>query len=183
MPGEVIQAAVLLLLYHVSDGWHTILIERRKHLKDKHSGQISFPGGRVDPVDMSLEDCALREAREEIGLDTKHVQILGRLTELYIPVSGFQVTPVIAHISALNSLIPEPAEVASIIHVPLSKLLSENSVKHKVMHLGENLVLPKVPYFDVDGKVVWGATAMMLSEFLMISREVIHLKNPGPQMK
>ena len=163
----------MLLLYYESKEWHTVLIERIRHIKDKHSGQISFPGGRVDPEDASLEDCALREAKEEIGLETNKVQILGRLTDLYIPVSGFHVTPVISYIDRLNLLTPEPAEVASILKIPVSQLLSKNSVKYKDMTLRENLLIPKVPYFDLAGKVVWGATAMMLNEFVAISKEII----------
>lgn len=163
----------MLLLYADQQGrFSTVLIERVKHKKDKHSGQISLPGGRVDPADESLEACAMREAREEIGLQTDQIQILGRLTDLYIPVSGFLVTPVVAFAKEIDNLTPQPTEVAAILHVALPDLLSNDSLRYRDLTVSEGLLLPNVPYYDLEGKIVWGATAMMLSEFIEITQSL-----------
>lgn len=171
-PPEVKQAGVLLLIHIRQEVLHTILIERVTHQKDKHSGQISLPGGKLEPCDESLEACALREAREEIGLSTDEVKVLGRLSDLYIPVSGFLVTPVVAMINELSDLSPHPDEVAGIMQVPLPILFSEGIRRIKDLELGNGVRLHNVPYFDIYGKIVWGATAMMLNEFIEISRDI-----------
>ena len=172
-PAQAIQAAVMLLLYtDDQDRFSTVLIERVKHKKDKHSGQISLPGGRVDPGDEDLEACAMREAREEIGLQTDQIQILGRLTELYIPVSGFLVTPIVAFAKEIHNLTPQPTEVAAILHVALPDLLSEDILRYRDLRVSEGLLLPNVPHYELEGKIVWGATAMMLSEFIDITQSL-----------
>ena len=88
------QAAVLALFYPLKERWHLVFIERQaSHADDRHAGQISFPGGRQEPSDASLQETALREAEEEVGLDISQVNVLGRLTHLYIPVSNYLVNP------------------------------------------------------------------------------------------
>jgi 8-oxo-dGTP pyrophosphatase MutT (NUDIX family) len=172
-PVNAVQAAVMLLLYaDPQDQFSTVLIERVKHKKDKHSGQISLPGGRVDPTDGSLEACAMREASEEIGLRTDHIQILGRLTDLYIPVSGFMVTPIVAYATEIHKLIPQPTEVASILHIAIPDLLSKDIVRYRDLQVSKELILPDVPHYELEGKIVWGATAMMLSEFIDVAQSL-----------
>ena len=171
-PGNAVRAGVLLLLHQHQGDWHTVLIERVTHDRDKHSGQISLPGGKLDLCDESIEACALREANEEIGLIKDQVQILGRLSDLYIPVSRFLVTPVVGVVLELQTLTAQPSEVAGIFRVPLTTLFSEQTRQIIDLDLSNGLHLPKVPYFQIEGKVVWGATAMMLNEFITISQEI-----------
>ncbi len=161
--------AVLLLLDKHSLPVETVLIKRQKTPHDRHSGQISFPGGRLDPDDLDLEACALREAAEEIDLPTTSSRALGRLSALYIPVSDFFVTPVVVAVAGpIRDFTGSPDEVEAIYRVPLSDLARQNVVKHKDMVMGSGLVLKDVPYFDLAGQVVWGATAMILNEFRLL---------------
>lgn len=173
IPENAIEAGVLLLLQKTASDISTILIERVTHERDKHSGQISFPGGRKDLVDPDIEACALREAEEEIGVLRERVNVLGRLTDLYIPVSGFLVSPVVGLVEDQIELIPQPTEVAAVLQVPLSILFTKEIRQAKDLKIREGFVLKNVPYFEIQGKVVWGATAMMLNEFITISEEII----------
>ena len=145
-----------------------MLIERAAHPKDRHSGQISFPGGSWEDSDGSLEAVALREAHEEIGIPPAQIQVLGRLTELYIPVSNFMVHPFVGIIHGTPTFSPQPGEVAHILTPPVHQFFSPEYQKTTDLSLAENLTIRNVPYFEVDGRVVWGATAMILSELIEI---------------
>ena len=158
-------ACVLVLLYPKDKEWHLTLIQRMPHPKDRHSGQISFPGGRLEVDDPSLEAGALREAEEEVGVPREDIQLLGRLTELYIPVSNFLVHPFVGFLENEPTFIPQEAEVKEILEIPLSELSKDVNKKKMDMPGGRNIILKNVPYYDFFGNVVWGATAMMLSEF------------------
>ncbi len=176
-PENVRVACVLLTLFPVQDHWYTLLIQRAGHdLRDKHKGQISFPGGKQEKEDRSLAGTALREAEEEVGLPAKNVQILGQLTELYIPVSNFMVYPFVGVVMEKPQWVPQPSEVAGILEVPLNDFTDPKNQRTKDIRIANNISLKKVPYFDVQGKVVWGATAMVLSEFL----EVLGADVPTP---
>ncbi len=160
-------ACVLLALYPKASDWHLVLIQRvSSNPNDRHGGQISFPGGGYEATDGSLENGALREAEEEVGVLPKDVNLLGRLTELFIPVSNFMVHPFIGHLDYAPQFIPQPSEVQEIIEVPLSTLRNPNNRQLTEIRISNNMTLKNVPYFDVNGRVVWGATAMMLNEFL-----------------
>ncbi|MCB0686647.1 MAG: CoA pyrophosphatase [Saprospiraceae bacterium] len=171
-PENPLRAAVLLLLHGQGPDHKTILIERVSHDQDKHSGQISFPGGKLDECDETLEACALREAHEEIGVIQEKIEVLGRLTDLYIPVSGFMVTPVVGVIDRLDALTPQPTEVAEILEVPLSMFFSQQTRQIRDLAIPNGIILRNVPYFDVYGKVLWGATAMMMNEFIQIVEDL-----------
>lgn len=164
-PDDATVACVMLLLYHKDEDWYFVLIQRMTHEKDRHSGQISFPGGRVEQSDISLEACALRETEEEIGVPQSDIQMLGRLSELYIPVSNYLVHPFVGFLENEPQFIPQLTEVKEILEIPVSKLIDIENKKKIDMRGGRNIVLKNVPYFDFFGNVVWGATAMMLSEF------------------
>ncbi len=165
-PDTATLAGILLLLFPKNDKLHTVFIERVSHKNDKHSGQMSFPGGRFDQEDGSSEYTALRETAEEVGVSSSKVRILGNLSELYIPVSNFLVHPFVGFTSEYPAFIPEPAEVKNIVEAPL-KLLQNPATKSVTnLTLQHNFKLKDVPYFDVYGNVVWGATAMILNEFL-----------------
>lgn len=168
-PPTAVNAGVLALFYPKSDQWHIVLIERTsRYAEDRHSGQISFPGGRHEPSDPSMEYTALREAEEEVGVDAKQIQVLGKLTELYIPVSNFLVHPYVGFTEQRPSFDPQPDEVAAILEVPFDHFLTERNIRKKDIPVRGNLLLRDVPYFDIHGKVLWGATAMMLSELLAL---------------
>jgi 8-oxo-dGTP pyrophosphatase MutT (NUDIX family) len=168
-PPTAVDAGVLALFYPKNDQWHIVLIERTsRYPQDRHRGQISFPGGRYEPSDPSLEFTALREAEEEIGIDSSKVEVLGKLTNLYIPVSNFLVHPYVAYTEAHPTFTPQPSEVASILEVPLDHFLTEQNIRRMDMTVQGNLRLKDVPYFDIGGKVLWGATAMMMSELLAL---------------
>ena len=161
-------AATLTLLYPKQNSWHVALMQRVSHAKDKHGGQVSFPGGKAETSDIDLKYTALREAEEELGIPKSAVNILGQMTELYIPVSNFLVYPFIGFTEKAPVFNPQITEVQRVIEAPLSVLLDKQNRKFKDIHLPNNIKLEGVPYFDVNGNVVWGATAMMLSEFAAI---------------
>ncbi len=159
------KAGVLALFYPENGDWNLVFIERTSgNPNDRHSGQISFPGGQYDPADGSLVNTALREAHEEIGVPPEAVSLAGRLTELYIPVSNFLVHPVVGYALVKPAFQPQPEEVASILEAPFSRFLAPETVKLTDITVMQNLTLKDVPYFDVGGKVIWGATAMILGE-------------------
>ena len=164
-PPTARQSAVLVLLFPKDNEWHVVLTERVGNENDPHSNQISFPGGSLDQSDVSLEACALRETHEEVGILPEKINIIGKMTDLYIPVSNFHVHPFLGWAAEQPHYQRQTTEVKHIIEAPLSILMNPDN--HKFIDLQvRNFLLPSVPYFDVDGKVVWGATAMILSEFL-----------------
>ena len=164
-------ACVLLLLVEKEGVWHVVLTKRAsRDQRDKHSGQISFPGGALE-ANETLEACALREAHEEIGVEPQQVTLLGALTDLYIPVSGFKVFPFVGVANTPPQYVAETAEVAAILEVPLSELQNPNNHKTTTIEAG-GTVLEDVPYINAAGQVVWGATAMILSEFLTLTAEI-----------
>jgi 8-oxo-dGTP pyrophosphatase MutT (NUDIX family) len=166
-------AAVMLLLYQKNDTWHTALIRRvaTSNPDDKHSGQISFPGGKQDPTDENLAHTALRETEEEIGIPMQNIQLLGQLTELYIPVSNFLVHPFVGYIQEIPIFKPQASEVKAVLEVPIAHFTSSTHRKTTDMRFSPNILLKEVPYFDVFGNVVWGATAMILNEFSEIAEK------------
>ena len=171
-PENAKKAGVLALFYPKAQDWHLVFIERVSNHKDRHSGQISFPGGRFEPADGHLGNTALREAEEEIGIAQKDVQVLGALSQLYIPVSNFLVHPYVGFIDYTPNFQPEVSEVANILETPFKAFLQKENVAKKAIQLPGNLVLKDVPHFSVANKVIWGATAMMMSELVVLAEEL-----------
>ena len=159
-------AAALLLLYVMRQRVHLVLTRRAGTL-GQHSGQISLPGGAVDGNE-TVEATALREASEEIGLDPADLRIVGRLSALYIPISNFALHPVMAVSDRRPVLVPATAEVAHILEVPLDELQDPGRLRHGRRWRGDLAI--RVPYFELHGERVWGATAMVLGELLHLLR-------------
>ncbi|MBC7617703.1 MAG: CoA pyrophosphatase [Candidatus Saccharibacteria bacterium] len=156
-----VHAAVLVPLVQ-REQTMVLLTERTAHLSS-HSGQIAFPGGKVDPEDADATAAALREAQEEIGLDARYVQVLGTLPT-YTTASAYIVTPVVALVHADFTPIPNPDEVADVFEVPLAFLMNPaNHRRHRVEWEGIQREWLSMPYPDPQGeRFIWGATAGML---------------------
>lgn len=167
-PKGVRAGAVLLLLYPHNGTAHLALTVRGSELR-QHTGQVSLPGGRVDPGE-SIEAAALRETAEEIGVMPESVRVLGALTPLEIPVSGFVVHPIVGIVDARPEFRRAEWEVARILEVPLSKLADPAVAKREIRMRVRNGISTEVdtPYFDIDDQKVWGATAMVLAEFMAV---------------
>lgn len=169
-PADARKAGVLVLLFPQSGDWHVALMERTSHNpNDRHGGQISFPGGSFDPEnDHSLLQTALREAHEEMGIAPDDVEVLGALTDLYIPVSNFHVFPFVACLHHTPVFVPQKEEVSAILTAPFSFFTDDRSVQITELTLGGGFLLRDVPCFMVEGRVMWGATAMIMSELAAI---------------
>ncbi len=163
-PGTARRAAALILLYPGPLG-PTIPLTLRHAGLPHHPGQISLPGGAQDPGESSAA-AALREAEEEIGVPASHVRLLGPLSTLWIPVSNFVLTPFVAVSHATPLFRPHPAEVASVVDLPLEWLRDRGRIKWA--RRDRRGTPTDYAYFDVAGHRVWGATAMVLSEFVCL---------------
>lgn len=169
VPPPDARVACVLNLLHWEDGeWRTVLIQRTINPRDRHSGQISFPGGRFEEADGSLEQVALRETEEEVGIPRHQVEIIGRLTELYIPVSNYVVHPFVGVLNGPKNFVAQPGEVAAILTPPIAAFTDQNRRKVTDMYITQGITLKQVPYFELEGRTIWGATAMILSEFVEV---------------
>lgn len=163
------KSAVLFLFYLDEESIKFPLIQRPTY-DGAHSGQIGLPGGKQEKTDVDLIQTALREAREEIGIEPNLVEIVGCLSNLHIAVSNFVVTPVIGFVEKKPDYSIDPVEVESLIETDLSCLFHPSYRKQGTV-LARGKFKIQTPYFDIDNKIVWGATAMMLSELVVILSE------------
>lgn len=155
---HVTEAAVLVPLVNRPAGVQVLLTQRTEHLRD-HGGQVSFPGGRVEPDDADREATALRETAEEIGLAADRVILLGRLPGYEIP-SGFRITPVVGWIEPPFNVVPDAFEVADIFEAPLAHFLDAANYQRREYHFrGRHRHYLAIPW---EGRYIWGATAGML---------------------
>lgn len=157
------ESGVLALLYPHAGELHTMLMLRPAY-DGVHSGQVGFPGGHREPGDADIVATALREFQEETGALTGHFEVLGTLSPVYIPPSRSLVTPVLAYTVDLGELAPDPREVAALIPVALRHLMRDDILKRTKVFVSILQREVEVPYWDVDGHVVWGATALMIAE-------------------
>lgn len=171
IPENARKAGVLALLAPKENEWNVIFIKRASHPLDKHSGQISFPGGGLEKVDASLEDCALRETFEEIGVAQESIKVLGPLTKLYVFASNNLVFPYVGYIEEQQDFKIQEDEVERVITVPLAYFTDETIIKSTSLSV-RNLTIDDVPYYDVYGEVLWGATAMMMSELIELWKKL-----------
>ena len=169
-PATIRDAAVLITLFEKSPGdWHLIFIRRTSsHEGDKHAGQIGFPGGKSETGDFDLMYTALRESEEEIAIDLSGIDVLGALTPLYITVSKFMVHPFLAYSWKTPQLSRQESEVEEILEIPLSILLDPAAMQPTRIQIRPGIILNEVPSFQFNGDIIWGATAMMLNEFIDI---------------
>lgn len=170
IPDDARESAVLMLLYPMDGELHLPLILRNVY-PGVHSGQIGLPGGRVEEFDTELVDTALRETEEEVGVPRAEIQVLGRLSQLYIPPSNFLVHPFIGYSTSRPNFVPDHTEVQQVIETRLNDFLDEKNIDETVVEVGGGMKM-KVPRFLINGHTVWGATAMMMAEFAAIMREI-----------
>ncbi len=160
------EAGVLAMLFPHDDGQLHLVLTRRTDTLRGHSGQVSFPGGRRDPEDADFAETALRETCEELGI-CDGIEIIGDLTQIYIPPSNFNVHPFVGYRESTPYFRPSEDEVAEVFTVPLEALL-DSAYKREEMrefHVRGETMQMRVPYYALCGHKVWGATAIMLSEF------------------
>ena len=163
--GAIRRAAVMIPLFR-SEEQDCLLLTVRSTYEGIHSGQVSFPGGKFDENESDPIHVALREMEEEVGIKADQVQIIGMLSPLYIPVSKMHVQPVIAWVHDAR-WIANTYEVAQLLEVPIHHLFQANMIKKKSMEFSPGIPV-EVPYFDIQGHIVWGATAMIISELLSV---------------
>jgi len=172
IPGNARPSAVLSVLFPVEEELNLLLIKRVADGK-AHSGQIGFPGGKQDSVDADLRATALREAQEEVGILSSNVDILGKLTPLYIPVSNFQVYPFVAYAQQKPEYNLSKSEVETVLEIPVRELFH---VERKTVVNVTSPIMPEIlrsvrAYKLQDGSIIWGATAMIISELETIIEE------------
>lgn len=168
-------AAVMALIYPIKNIPHILFIERPLY-DGVHSGQIAFPGGKIEQNDATFLDAALRETKEEIGIENNLINVAGSLTEVFVFASNFMVHPFVGILEEAPILTLEKKEVAAVLSIPMHTLFEPNIIKEKPIKnpLGFTLM---APYYDLNKKILWGATAMMVSELCTV------IKNQGIILK
>jgi 8-oxo-dGTP pyrophosphatase MutT (NUDIX family) len=166
-PGALREAAVLVPVYFDGEAARVLMTRRRNDLR-LHPGQISWPGGRIDPGDADSRAAALREAHEEIGLDPAHVEVVGRLGEALAVLSGFRLTPWVGVVPYPYPYIAQPDEVAGLVELSVADLLAPGA--HRIGTAEAFGLVHEVHTFEVAGEVVWGASARILHELLTVWR-------------
>lgn len=157
------KSAVLLLVYPKNYLLHIVFIQRPIY-DGVHSGQIAFPGGKLETFDESISAAAIREANEEIAVNPNAIELMGRLTPIYIPPSNYLVHPFVAFHEDLPSFVPQPSEVKAIIECPIANFMGVESLKTCHLNLGEKKM--EVTAFQFEQHIIWGATGMILREFV-----------------
>lgn len=165
------KAAVMMLLYPKNGITHLVLIVRNSY-EGVHSGQIAFPGGKYEKEDMNFSTTALRETHEEIGIRPEKMKIIKPFTPMYIPPSNFIVHPFFGICMEEICFVPDASEVARVIELPLSVFLKDEIIINAKLSTSYANDI-NVPAFEIEGQVVWGATAMMLSELKDVLNSVL----------
>ena len=171
IPKDSKTASVLMLFYPDSNNETRLVLMLRNTYKGVHSNQISLPGGKVDRLDKSLKDTALRETNEEIGLNKDDISIVGELSSVYIPPSNFNVFPFVGYSSKTPKFVPDSKEVSLILSPKLSYILGMDIVESVVE---VNNTTQKVPSFLIDNHILWGATAIIIHEFVLLFKQMVN---------
>jgi 8-oxo-dGTP pyrophosphatase MutT (NUDIX family) len=167
-------AAVMMLFYPKNRITHLVLIVRNSY-EGVHSGQIAFPGGKYETEDENFSRTALRETQEEVGVSPAIIDVIKSFTEVYVPPSNFIVHPFLGICKEEICFVLDPSEVSSIIELPLSVFLNDEILIQAKMSTSYAKEI-NVPAFDIEGHVVWGATAMMLSELKDVLKVALNSK-------
>lgn len=164
------KAGVMAVFYPNTLGNTSMVLILRRTYKGVHSNQIGFPGGREEPEDENLQDTALRETEEEVGIPRDKIQVIRELTKLYIPPSNFWVQPYLGLLDHTPNLIKQESEVAQILEVDLDHFLDNSNFVNEELSTSYSKKM-LVPAFKLNNQIVWGATGMMLSEIREIFRK------------
>jgi 8-oxo-dGTP pyrophosphatase MutT (NUDIX family) len=164
------KSAVLILFYPEGEQIYLPMIVRPVY-SGVHSGQVAFPGGRMEDSDPDYAYTALREANEEIGIQPAAVDVLGKLSPLFIPASNYMVYPVVGAANVRPVFQLDPREVAQLVEIPLHELQDITRKGFKEIVIRDNLTI-QAPFYDLQGQTVWGASAMILSELLAVLQEI-----------
>ncbi|ADQ79973.1 NUDIX hydrolase [Paludibacter propionicigenes WB4] len=159
------QSAVMVLLFPSNNRLQAIYIKRSEY-DGVHSGQIAFPGGKQEKTDPGFEATALRETFEEIGVTADKIEIIGQLSDLFIPPSNFIVKPFVGYCTHQPAYKLDPREIQAVVEIDLADFYSENRIFEKEFSTGTAGKTIKAPYFAINGIEIWGATAMITSELL-----------------
>ena len=166
------QAAVMAVFYPGQQEETRFVLILRKSYKGVHSNQVGFPGGRVEEEDLNLMHTALRETEEEVGIPQQEVTVLREMTRLYIPPSNFWVQPYLGLMERTPLLVPQEEEVEAVLEIDIDEFLSESCLTRQTLSTSYATNI-EVPAFLLNGHVVWGATAMMLSEMKDILKQML----------
>ncbi len=162
-------SAVLIMVYRSANNWKLVMIQRAEY-DGVHSGQIAFPGGKKEPDDKNLLHTALRESEEEIGVHHADIETIGKLSPLFIPVSNMCVHPYMGFMKNEPVFVKQDKEVQRVITIPLEKLLHKETQTNAVFQ-GANYQI-EAPCYSINGYKIWGASAMILSEFISILKNI-----------
>jgi 8-oxo-dGTP pyrophosphatase MutT (NUDIX family) len=168
LPGNDARVAAVLILLYPHNGYLNTVFMQRHDYDGVHGGQISFPGGKKELSDRDIIHTAVREAEEETGVDPSKISVIGTLTPLFIPVSNMMVTPVVGWTEEKPSFSHQPEEVVFLFDAEIKRLMDPSILKSKPFKIRGEMI--NIKYFDYDGNVIWGATAMILHELLVILR-------------
>jgi len=166
------RAGVLALFYPDEAQQTTVILILRKTYNGVHSAQVGFPGGKLEPQDDSYETAAVRETYEEVGVPIQDIEVLKPLTEVYIPPSNFYVQPFLGICRTTPKFIKEESEVEALIEVSLSHFMDDTVLISKMVETSYSVKV-EVPAFKLNGHIVWGATAMMLSEIKDLLKQML----------
>ncbi len=171
VPDNARKSAVLILLYPDENSNILLPMQERTAYKGVHSRQIGLPGGSTEQEDDGFEDTALRETEEELGVGRQKIEVLGRLSKIYIPPSNYLVQPVVGIARSRPDFVIDPIEVKSLLEAPIQSFTDAGAIQTGKVR-GRNDEEFEVPCFRVHGHIVWGATAMIMNEFREIMGEV-----------
>lgn len=159
------KSAVMILFFHDDDALKMIVIRRSVYV-GIHSGQIAFPGGRFEEEDENVQTTALREIEEEIGISADKIEVLGRLSDIYVPPSNFMISVFVGYLPERPEYKIDEREVDEVIEIPFSDFFKSDLVKEKDFYVGSLKTAKNAPYYDVTNAEIWGASAMVISELL-----------------